>query len=325
MTDLQDRPGVIVFGEALVDAFPSGPVLGGAPFNVARALGKFGCAPLMVTRVGDDRYGTLVEADMQLFGIDGSGLQKDRLHGTGVVNVHIGTGADVGVHRFEILDNQAYDYIDGSLAASAARRYLALHGKRGTLYFGTLAQRRSTSRDALHQLISDTSLIKFLDLNLRDGQATTETIQTSLHVADIIKLNDGELRSVCQLAGQSALPATTDAQDMPAWLDAMHKLTNHFGLTEMVVTLGAHGYLYQHLDGTQVNGWQQPIAGSVVDTVGCGDAFSAVFMTGMTCGWPLTVTLQRANEFAASVCSIRGAVSADPTFYQNWKTRWQLN
>lgn len=38
---------IAVFGEMLVDQFEAGPVVGGAPFNVARHLAAFGHAPLM--------------------------------------------------------------------------------------------------------------------------------------------------------------------------------------------------------------------------------------------------------------------------------------
>ena len=37
---------------------------------------------------------------------------------------------------------------------------------------------------------------KFLDLNLRDGQFSLESVQTSLSYADIVKLNEDELRYV---------------------------------------------------------------------------------------------------------------------------------
>lgn len=60
----------------------------------------------------------------------------------------------------------------------------------------------------------------------------------------------------------------------------------------------------------------------VVDTVGAGDAFSAVLLLGLSSEWPLPLTLQRAQEFAAAVVGCRGATIADPDFYKAFSNRW---
>jgi len=56
----------------------------------------------------------------------------------------------------------------------------------------------------------------------------------------------------------------------------------------------------------------------VVDTVGAGDAFSSVMLLGILRDWPLTLCLQRAQEFASAIVSIRGAVCLDKVFYQRF-------
>ncbi|MDB5748408.1 MAG: fructokinase, partial [Massilia sp.] len=40
-------------------------------------------------------------------------------------------------------------------------------------------------------------------------------------------------------------------------------------------------------------------------------------------GWPLELTLARANEFAGAICAISGAVPRDLGFYDKWMTRWR--
>ena len=60
----------------------------------------------------------------------------------------------------------------------------------------------------------------------------------------------------------------------------------------------------------------------VVDTVGAGDAFSAVLLLGLSREWPLPLTLQRAQEFAAAVVGCRGATIADRDFYRAFSLRW---
>ena len=61
----------------------------------------------------------------------------------------------------------------------------------------------------------------------------------------------------------------------------------------------------------------------IVDTVGAGDAFSAVFLFGQAQGWSLPLTLARANAFAGAICGISGAVPADVAFYQPWIACWR--
>ena len=62
----------------------------------------------------------------------------------------------------------------------------------------------------------------------------------------------------------------------------------------------------------------------IVDTVGAGDAFTAVYITGTLLGWPTQRTLMRANRFAAAICGIRGAIPHDDDFYTPFLREWQL-
>ena len=48
---------VALFGEILVDEFLDRSVIGGAPFNVASHLRRFGLDPVLITRVGEDDEG----------------------------------------------------------------------------------------------------------------------------------------------------------------------------------------------------------------------------------------------------------------------------
>ena len=66
-------------------------------------------------------------------------------------------------------------------------------------------------------------------------------------------------------------------------------------------------------------------AEAVADTVGAGDAFSAVLILGWMRSWPIDVTLARAADFAARVCTIRGATTTDRSLYraavESWSSR----
>ena len=62
----------------------------------------------------------------------------------------------------------------------------------------------------------------------------------------------------------------------------------------------------------------------VVDTVGAGDAFSAVLLLGMQLDWSLPVTMERAQTFASALVSQRGATVQDLSFYQTFIHAWNL-
>src|SRR5206468_3523914 len=123
----------VIFGEALVDEFPTEQVIGGAPFNVARHLAAFMAPPLMITRIGDDRNGQAVRAEFERFVMPETGLQIDPIEETGRVVVERDAQGKPEGHRFIILPRQAYDFIDPQAAASSLGGVPA-----SLLYFGTL-------------------------------------------------------------------------------------------------------------------------------------------------------------------------------------------
>lgn len=308
---IADCETIVVFGEALVDDFITEQVVGGAPFNVARHLAAFRAAPMMITRIGSDANGATVRAEFARFGMREDGLQVDPVAATGRVVVERCQGA----HRFIILPEQAYDHIQAGPALAAMA-----HCAPATLYFGTLAQRSSDSRDALFALLAATPARCFLDLNVREGQVSERRVFESLHHADIVKVNEDELRDLFNWYTHLP-PNPADMADARLHA-ACASLIRVFGLTGLIVTLGARGAVYFGADGLRLNVCQAAPDLRLVDTVGAGDAFSAIFLLGSALGWPLETILPRANEFAAAICAVAGAVPADTAFYEPWIARW---
>jgi len=302
----------VVFGEALVDDFATGQQAGGAPFNVARHLAAFMAPQLMITRVGADHNGETIRAEFERFAMSQAGLQVDPIEETGRVLVERTPRG----HRFVIVPNQAYDYIGREDALAALGAVTP-----GALYFGTLAQRGERSRGTLRALLSATSATRFLDLNLRDGQVDERTIADSLHAADIAKVNEDELQALFQTYFQLGPNDPPMARDETR--SACRALLQMFGLQALIVTLGHRGSVYFGLDGATIDTRDTPAPPFVIDTVGAGDAFSAIFLLGRARGWALELTLARANEFAGAICAIPGAVPRDLGFYDKWMTRWR--
>lgn len=305
---------IVVFGEALVDDFGSEQVVGGAPFNVARHLAALGAAALMITRIGEDACAALVRAEFVRFGLSTAGLQVDAAMPTGRVEV---ARAD-GNHRFTILPDQAYDRIDGAAALAAAATVA-----QSTLYFGTLAQRDAGARAALHGLFGASAALRFLDLNVRDGQTNERCVFHSLHEADIVKVNEDELQQL--FAWYTHTQPSTRDMGQPEVRATCRRLLGSFALQGLLVTLGPRGAVYLGADGEFVDHPDTPLHTTLVDTVGAGDAHAAVFLLGRARGWPMAQTLARANEFAAAICGVSGAVPADLAFYQPFIKRWQLS
>ncbi len=302
---------IAVFGEALVDDFITEQVVGGAPFNVARSLAAFGAATLMVTRIGADKNGALLRNEFRRFGMSEAALQIDDREATGRVVVE----RDAGGHRFIILPDQAYDYVETAPALTALAQ-----SQPEVIYFGTMAQRHPQSRATLRAMLEASKAQRYLDLNVREGQVTERIAHESLKLADIVKVNEDELQDLFKWYTHTQ--PGTGAADSPAMRDACLVLMRTFGLRGLIVTLGARGAMYFEADGTVTANHECHAPAHMVDTVGAGDAFSAVFMFGQSQGWPLTLTLARANAFAGAICGISGAVPADIGFYTAWIKSW---
>lgn len=302
----------VVYGEALVDDYLTEQVVGGAPFNVARHLAAFMEPHLMITRIGDDKNGAVVRAEFERFAMSEAGLQLDRMEETGRVVVERGPQG----HRFVMLPGQAYDYINPEQALAAFEQV-----EPSVLYFGTVAQRSPRSRDTLYALLEAGNATRYLDLNLREGQVDERCVYHSLHAADIVKVNEEELQKLF------AWYFSIDPDGPPMAADevraACMALVQTFELEALILTLGHRGSAYFAADGEILLNRDNPQPPFVIDTVGAGDAFSAIFLLGRARGWAIETTLSRANEFAGAVCALSGAIPRDLNFYDKWMARWR--
>ena len=142
-----------------------------------------------------------------------------------------------------------------------------------------------------------------------------------LHAADIAKVNEEELqwlfRWYCHI--DPGAPALSSEQVRAACM----ALVQLFSLEALILTLGHRGSVYFSAGGEVIVNGDNPAPPFVLDTVGAGDAFCALFLLGRQRGWELGTTLARANEFAGAICAVPGAVPQDLGFYDKWATRWR--
>ena len=309
---------VFVIGEALVDRLPDGPVAGGAPFNVARSLAALGVPVNLISRIGtgdeDDHDGKRVLESARYFGLNEAGLQRDAAHATGIVTVH--AQAENG-HSFEIHDHAAWDFIDTEIAlAQCAKQSPSL------VYFGTLAQRHSSSRQAIRGVLEQTSALRYLDLNLRTPFAGREVVAESLARADWVKVNDEELNKVLAWFAPGAAHLDITNPDNAQWVElgpALLSIMQQFSLQRIFITLGAQGWTTCNAQGQcDHTGPAAPLT-ELADTVGAGDAFSAMLLAATLSGKPLQTALPLAARYAAALCEQRGPMVHSQSYFAPWR------
>lgn len=95
-------------------------------------------------------------------------------------------------------------------------------------------------------------------------------------------------------------------------------------LEVLVVTCGSQGAMAVNNAGQFAK--VEPAGNlAVVDTVGAGDGFSAVLLLGLQHGWPLQLTMDRAQSFASALVTRQGATVQDLSFYQAFRDAWGLD
>ncbi len=290
---------IAIFGEVLMDQFPDGQqVLGGAPFNVAWHLQAFGQYPCFISRIGNDVMGGSIRQAMADWGITVENLQTDPDYPTGTVKVSINKDEP----SYEILADQAYDFI-AAQQLNPAKQY-------SVIYHGTLALRNRTSEQALNDLKAHHTGAVFVDVNLRSPWWHKEAVNQWASKANWVKLNHNELM-------QLAPPQNT-------LQDAMRLFLTQHDLDVLIVTRGSSGAMTLNNAGEF---FEVTPAGKlpIVDTVGAGDAFSAVLLLGIRQGWSLSTAMDRAQSFASSLVTQRGATVQDLSFYQTFIRAWNLD
>ncbi|HET6431679.1 PfkB family carbohydrate kinase [Dyella sp.] len=303
MSDAQ----VIVFGEALVDAFADGPVPGGAPFNVACHLAALGLSPRLITRLGEDDAGSTLRAAAARCGLSLDSVQHDE-H-TARVLVHERDGG----HVFEIPPAQAFDRID---AAQAVAAMPAAGAAPSWIYFGTLALRAPASRAALAAVRAAMPHRAFVDLNWREAGPQPAAILELLRDVHVLKLSDAELAMLLHWLALAPMPGLPAIDDEHA---SMRALCTRTGARHVLVSHGADGAAAWNGEGRCVARAAAPPVPQVMDTVGAGDAFSAMMLAGLALGHPLAYMLGQAVAFASLSCGWRGALPAQMALYRPWQ------
>jgi fructokinase len=282
---MNKKPIVAGIGELLWDCLPSGKQLGGAPCNFAYHAMQAGCEGIVVSAVGRDELAAELKQVIYQLGLSTQFIQENELP-TSTVTVELDGN---GHPDYTIHENVAWDHIrwDNEMEQLA--------GRLDAVCFGSLAQRSPESEHSIKSFISalKPDCLKVFDINLRQNYYTEKVILDSLNVADILKLNEEELPIVARYIG---IIGYVESQ--------LDQLINMFKLKHVVYTMGSKGSIIKSKEEAS---YMEVPKIEVADTVGAGDAFTAIFIAGILNGIPLKQTHYKATEIAAYICTQKGA------------------
>lgn len=294
MDALLKRTKVVGIGEVLWDVLPEGKKLGGAPANFAYHVSQFGLDGVAVSAIGNDGLGE--EIEKVLSGKKLAAVLQRNDFPTGTVDVALDLN---GIPTYDITNDVAWDHIH----FDTALENLALQTK--AVCFGSLAQRGKESRECIRNFVKlvgkgyDERVYKIFDINLRQDFYSKELIEESMHMCNVMKINDGELLLLKQMLD---IEAKTGEQ-------FCRRIMERYKMDMIVLTCGLDG---SYVFAPDMMSYQPTPVVEVVDTVGAGDSFTASFVACLLKGIPVRDAHERAVAVSAFVCASEGAMPLLP-------------
>ncbi len=251
---------IYVLGEALMDCIAQGdgcllPLMGGSPYNMARAAAQRGAQVRYLNALSTDRFGDQLATQLIKDGVHLSAQRSPRPTSLAVVQIANGQ-ASYGFYREGIADRDyAVDQVIATLRASQP----------GIFHTGSLmlVPPEHEKVMAIVKAARDLGWTISLDINLRpklapELSAYQDAVKAFLPMAHWLKASEEDL----QVLGYHI----STLSQAPAVATALRSL----GVHRVALTLGSEGALLD-VDGQQSQQTVPKIA--LVDTVGAGDTF----------------------------------------------------
>lgn len=265
--------------------------MGGAPVNFACLSSQLGAHGIPVSCIGSDEAGSDILAAVRSLGLETGYIQINSETATGTVNVRLDASFKPA---YEIREGVAWDFIHFS---DALKR---LAPDVDAVCFGSLAQRSRLSCATIRQFVEmcPASALKIFDVNLRQSFFSRGVIESSLELANILKVSDEELPV---LAGMFELSGSVT--------DQIRQLIQRFELQLIAYTRGADGSMLVTAGSLADHPGCKPNA---IDTVGAGDSYTATMCMDLLANRSLDEVIVHASQVSAYVCEQPGATPVLP-------------
>ncbi|GAA2251530.1 5-dehydro-2-deoxygluconokinase [Streptomyces ruber] len=272
-----------------------GKFLGGSAANVAVAAARLGHATAVITRTGNDPFGTYLHQALKDFGVDDRFVTPVDTYPTPITFCEIFPPDDFPLYfyRRPKAPDLEIDADELDLDAVRAARIFWMTGT-------GLSEEPSRSATLAALGARARTGITVFDLDWRpmfwqDPESARPYYTEALRHATVAVGNVAE----CEIA--------TGVREPWACAEALLAA----GVELAVVKQGPKGVLAVHRDGTTAE--VPPVPVEVVNGLGAGDAFGGSLCHGLLGGWDLERTMRYANAAGALVASRLACSSAMPT------------
>lgn len=286
-------------GRSLADVETFVKSLGGSPTNVAVAAARLGCRTAVITKVGDDPFGSYLRRELGRYGVDDRWVGVQSALRTPLVFCEL-----FPPDHFPILFYREPSAPDMHLKADELDLE-AIAAARVFWTTGTGLSAEPSTGAVLAALEARAALktdgqMTIHDLDYRASfwdseQQARETTERALAYATVAV---GNREEVHMATGTSEPRAAARAL-----LDA--------GVTLAIVKLGPEGVYARTRDGEELE--LGPHSLDIVNGLGAGDAFGGALCAGLVRDWGLERTLRTANAAGALVASRLGCAPEMPT------------
>lgn len=279
-------------GEILWDVYPDSKRLGGAPFNFIYHIKKLIGKANFISSVGNDTEGKELLNILKKNDFNTDTIFIDNDHPTGKVLVTLDENK---TPQFKMSSTSCFDFLQ---LTEKAKQVI---DESDLIYFGTFTSRSEVSRNTIQSILNKPNKKYFCDLNLRHNFYTIDFIEQALISSNVLKINEEEFYKLQNIFG---FPADLE--------NAIQDLISKYKIDLIALTMGEVGSkLFTSMD---YHFYQQEKI-EVVDTLGAGDAFSAILCLGYLNNFPLEKINKLANQFAAEICKINGAIPESDKLY----------
>ncbi|KQX29082.1 5-dehydro-2-deoxygluconokinase [Streptomyces sp. Root63] len=311
---------VITMGRIGVDLYPLevgvplarvetfGKFLGGSPTNVAVAAARLGRRTAVITRTGQDAFGTYLHQELERFGVDARWATAVEEYPTPVTFCEIFPPDDFPLYFYRQPKAPDLEIHAPDLDLEAVRdaRIFWMTGtglsaepsRSATL--AALAARGARTADARPADAPRTATVFDLDWRPMFWEGGDDSAEAPARYREALAHATVAVGNIdeCAIATGEREPYAAARALLAA------------GVELAVVKRGPKGVLAVHRDGTTAD--VPPLPVEVVNGLGAGDAFGGALCHGLLAGWPLDRLVRYANAAGAIVASRLACSSAMP-------------